>query len=263
MRVKIALTTALLMSTLPVQASTLDLGRDIVEIFDSGGEFENLLEDALGYALGILGAEIGNDCPDIMRIVPGPCPNGGIGGIEDIILEDIPKTSGGYRTTSLPGAEFFNSNPTIIDRDFANLYDQEYARAQAANLLGENGSDWIDKNVGITASLVQENELLSKEVEDLTKEAHTLEVTQDVMKNSIQVQSHLSKISLNQTRLNAQMQASLLALQQQQASVMQLSANLGEALDENNRRERLERDAIYWQEGRSVIFIPGFKLSER
>ena len=255
------------LESLPARASTFDLGTgDIVDIIETGediftganGDYETLLSNALDYVIDVLGAEFNNDCPEILRIVPGECPSGN--SLEGILIEEVPKTSGGYRTTSIPGVEFFNTNPTVVERDFANLYDQELARAQAARFLGSTGSNWLDQNATTTSILVQQNEVLTEEVAELTKEAHTLEVTQDVMKNSVQVQSHLAQISLNQSKLNAQMQASLLSLQKQQANLMQLGANLGEALDESNRRERLELDTIYWQEGRSIIYIPGFSL---
>ena len=248
---------------IPVRASTLDFGvEEAIEIGEDilnsdNEDFETFLDDALDYVINILGEELGNDCPEILRIIPGPCPSGE--SIENIIIDEIPKTSGGYRTTSLPSGELFNSNPTVVNRDFANLYDQEYARAQADRLLGENGSQWLDENVATSSLLVQENEVLVSEIADLAKEAHTLEVTQDVMKNLTQIQSHTAKMDLNQSRMNAMMQASLLSVQQQQASLMQLSANVGEALDEANRRERLEREATYLQDARSLIYIPGFK----
>lgn len=246
----------------PVQASTLDFGVESAievggDILNSEDGFETFLDDALDYVINVLVEELGNDCPEILRIIPGSCPSGD--SIEDIVIDEIPKTSGGYRTTSLPTGDFFNSNPTVVNRDFANLYDQEYARAQAERLLGENGSQWLDENVATFSLLVQENEVLVAEIAELAKEAHTLEVTQDVMKNSTQIQSHIAKMSLNQNRMNAMMQASLLSLQQQQASVMQLSANIGEALDEANRRERLEREANYLESSRSLVYIPGFK----
>ncbi|NJO93856.1 MAG: hypothetical protein HC820_04955, partial [Hydrococcus sp. RM1_1_31] len=56
---------------------------------------------------------------------------------------------------------------------------------------------------------------------------------------------------------------SLLSVQQQQASLMQQSANVGEALDEGNRRERLERDSLYLDAGRSPVYIPGFDWSPK
>ena len=248
---------------LPVNAGTLNFGiEEIIEIGedlnDSNASFKETIDYVLGHIQQILEAELSNDCPDILRIVPGECPHGS--NLEDIVIDELPTTSGGYRRTSVPGAEFFNSNPTVVARDFANLYDQEYARAKASRLLGSVGSNWLDKNALQTSLLVTENELLTEEVAELTKKAHTLDVTQDVMKNSLQVQSHLAQITLNQSKLNAQMQASLLSLQQQQASLMQLNANLGEAFDEANRRQRLERDALYLNNVRAIFYVPGFEL---
>ena len=101
--------------------------------------------------------------------------------------------------------------------------------------------------------------MLVSEIADLAKEAHTLEVTQDVMKNLTQIQSHTANMDLNHSRMYAMLQASLFSVQQQQASLMERCAMVGEALDEANRRERLEREATYLQGARSLIYIPGFK----
>ncbi len=247
----------------PGFAGTLNLGVEEVvtvgqDILDNGNSSDSLWSQAAYYAINILGEQLENDCPEILRIIPGPCPNGATE-IPEIIIDDVPKTSAGFRTTSLPSGEFFTSNFIVSQRDFANLYDQEYARAQAERLLGDNGDLWLEQNVTATTALIQENQLLVEEIADLTREAHSLEVTQDVMKNSIQVQSHMASISLNQSLINSQIQASLLSVQQQQASLMQLNANLGEALDEANRRDRLEREALYLQTGRALIYIPGFE----
>lgn len=242
-----------------IDENILEVGSEIDQILSNPeGELDRFLQNALDYTINVLAMPIDNDCPEILRIVPGPCPSGA-GGTGIPTIDNLPKTSGGFRTTSFPGVDFFTSNSVVIERDFANLYDQEYARAQAARIMGEAGADWLNQNVATTTVLLQENDLLVQEVADLTKEAQTLEVTQDVMKNSIQVQSNMAKIAQNQSRLNATLQASLLSLQQQQASLMQLNANLGEAFDEANRRGRLEREAVYLEGGRSLVYIPGFE----
>lgn len=237
----------------------LEVGSEIDQILSNPEqELDRFLQNALDYTINVLAMPIDNDCPEILRIVPGPCPSGA-GGTGIPTIDNLPKTSGGFRTTSFPGVDFFTSNSVVIERDFANLYDQEYARAQAARIMGEAGADWLNQNVATTTVLLQENDLLVQEVAELTQEAETLEVTQDVMKNSIQVQSNMAKIAQNQSRLNATLQASLLSLQQQQASLMQLNANLGEAFDEANRRGRLEREAVHLEGGRSLVYIPGFE----
>ncbi len=242
-----------------IDEKILEVGSEIDQILSNPeGELDRFLQNALDYTINVLAMPIDNDCPEILRIVPGPCPSGA-GGTGIPTIDNLPKTSGGFRTTSFPGVDFFTSNSVVIERDFANLYDQEYARAQAARIMGEAGADWLNQNVATTTVLLQENDLLVQEVAELTQEAETLEVTQDVMKNSIQVQSNMAKIAQNQSRLNATLQASLLSLQQQQASLMQLNANLGEAFDEANRRGRLEREAVYLEGGRSLVYIPGFE----
>ncbi len=242
-----------------IDEKILEVGSEIDQILSNPEqELDRFLQNALDYTINVLAMPIDNDCPEILRIVPGPCPSGA-GGTGIPTIDNLPKTSGGFRTTSFPGVDFFTSNSVVIERDFANLYDQEYARAQAARIMGEAGADWLNQNVATTTVLLQENDLLVQEVAELTQEAETLEVTQDVMKNSIQVQSNMAKIAQNQSRLNATLQASLLSLQQQQASLMQLNANLGEAFDEANRRGRLEREAIYLEGGRSLVYIPGFE----
>lgn len=258
--VRVILAIALVSTTfISSSADAIELNKETVNgVIDTAENFNNsmegILEDALDYLVTVLGDRVGNDCPEILRIIPGSCPDGGI-----LDANSIPRTSGGFRQVSLPNAEFFTSNSMVIERDFANLYDREYARAEAARLTGDAGQEWLDENVAVTASLIESNELIAEEVSDLALEAQGLDVTQDVMKNMTQIQSRVVEMSLNESQIDAQMQASLLALQQQQASVMQNIANLGESLDEKNRRDRLEREALYLQESRSLVYIPAFK----
>ena len=216
----------------------------------------SLTGEIFDYAIKVIGDEITNECPEIMRIIPGPCPSGTSGG-GNSLPASIPKTSAGLRTTSIPETGFFTSNETVSQRDLANLYDRELARAEAYDLLGERGTDWLEANILLTTEIIERDKLLAEQIDTLTVDAQDMDVTQDVMKQAIQVENFRARMSLEQVKLQAMMQASLLSIQVQQANLMQLNANLSEALDEANRRERLELDATYLESDRLLIQIPG------
>jgi hypothetical protein len=262
----------------PTELQTIDQIVGIQDILANPSDgLDIAFDNAVAYFVNVLAGQIGNDCPEILRFVPGECPSGDIltgdgeGATDEgensqdettipaLDMAELPKGSAGLRQISPPNADLFSSNPTVAQRDLANLYDQEYARAQAARFLGKPGQTWLDTNAAATTTLVKQNTVLATEIGALAKGALSLDVTQDVMKNSAQIQSRMANIILNQSQIDAQQQASLLSVQQQQAALMQLSANLGEAIDESNRRERLERDVLHLEAGRAPIYLPGFE----
>lgn len=264
----------------PTELQTIDQIVGIQDILANPEDgLDIAFDNAVAYFVNVLGGQIGNDCPEILRFVPGECPSGNgdvVTGDGDettdgdenaenktllgqLDMAELPKGSAGLRQISPPSADFFSSNPTVAQRDLANLYDQEYARAQAARFLGKPGQTWLDTNAAATTTLVKQNTVLATEIGALAKGALSLDVTQDVMKNSAQIQSRAANIALNQSQISAQQQAALLGVQQQQAALMQLSANLGEGIDESNRRERLERDVLHMEAGSVPVYLPGFK----
>jgi hypothetical protein len=258
----------------PTELQTIDQIVGIQDILANPSDgLDIAFDNAVAYFVNVLGGQIGNDCPEILRFVPGECPtsNGDVvtgegdenaeneKTLEQLDMAELPKGSAGLRQISPPSADFFSSNPTVAQRDLANLYDQEYARAQAARFLGKPGQTWLDTNAAATTTLVKQNTVLATEIGALAKGALSLDVTQDVMKNSAQIQSRAANMALNQSQISAQQQAALLGVQQQQAALMQLSANLGEGIDESNRRERLERDVLHMEAGSVPIYLPGFK----
>lgn len=276
----------------PAELKTID---QIVNIQQILANPEDGLDIALGnataYIENVYGSKLlGNSCPYIKYIVPGPCPEGGeisISGEENsqsldgeiissdgktidlskppdqtlpvIDSADLPKTSGGRRSPSLPRVDIFAGNATVAQRDLANLYDQDYARAQAATYLGEPGDTWHQVNTDALKGLVQQNLTLSLEIGLYANQCQASDVTQDVMKCVASIQGRLSNMVYNQTQVAAQMQASLLSLQRQNAASMQLTANLNEAADESNRRERLDRDVNSLEAARTIVYLPGFQ----
>ena len=51
-------------------------------------------------------------------------------------------------TTESRGAGVLSTSPVVRQRDLANLYDQETARAMAAPVLGEDGDQWLQAESG-------------------------------------------------------------------------------------------------------------------
>ena len=245
------------------------------------------LNNSIAYLKNVYGRQLDNGCPYIQHIVAGPCPEGSVtvspeSSDPDVFIpkspkpgtidltkppknsmpvvraEDLPKTSGGLRSTSLPRIDFFASNETVAERDLANLFDQEYSRAQAAPLLGDPGTTWRQVNEQALTSLVTENTILALEIGMASNQCQGMDITQEVMKCLAQMEGRLSNMVLNQSQIAAQMQASLLTLQQQQAAQMQVLANLSEASDESNRRQRVERDVTTLEAARTPVYLPGF-----
>lgn len=150
-----------------------------------------------------------------------------------------------------------NSQPTIRQRDAANLYDQELGRAMAAPVLGAQGQTWLEKETQRTAGLVENNQQGFQTIQQLANEAQSLTVTQDVMKNNAAISSALAGILTNQSRLTADNHTALLKLQQLQGMTAQLAANTSEGIDEDNRRDRVERQIELGSTTRTEIYLPG------
>lgn len=224
---------------------------------DIGSLLKSTVEDLLGL-----------DCPGIIFIVaPEECPNS-----SGSVSTSTPPSSRNpespddsnppasqpetTRLASAPTNDLLTANSYVRERDLANLDDQEYARENAAPYLGEAGRQQIKKNTQETADLIKSNLHSVQEIKKLTATGQKLTVTQDVMKNSLEIYSQLGDIATNQTRLEGQVYLGVLSLQQQQAALMQLSANVSEAVDESNRRERLNQDVSAIEAMQGNIYLP-------
>jgi len=155
------------------------------------------------------------------------------------------------------GPGILSNSPVIQQRDLANLYDQESARAIAAPVLGEQGETWLGEEAERMAGLIESSQEGATQVQQMAEEAQGLGVTQDVMKQSAEIDAAIASLLTNQTQLTADNHATLIQLQQLQGIQAQLAANTSEGIDEANRRDRLERQVTISGTSRAPVYIPG------
>mgnify|MGYP001791533886 CR=1 FL=1 len=155
------------------------------------------------------------------------------------------------------GPGVLSNSPVVQQRDLANLFDQESARAIAAPVLGEQGKTWLTEEAERTAGLIESSQEGATQVLQMAEEAQGLGVTQDVMKQSAEIDAAIASLLTNQTQLTADNHAALMQLQRLQGIQAQLAANTSEGIDEANRRDRLERQASIAGASQAPIYIPG------
>ena len=155
------------------------------------------------------------------------------------------------------GAGVLTTSPVVQQRDLGNLVDQEMARSLAAPVIGEEGNTWLEESAQRTTDLVNQSVQQTEEVVSLAESAQGMGVTQDVMKQSAQIDAEIAKLLTQQTQLTADNHTTLLQLQQLQGIVAQLAADTSEGIDESNRRERLERQVSISGSAQSPIYLPG------
>jgi hypothetical protein len=156
-----------------------------------------------------------------------------------------------------PGSGVLTVNPIVQRRDVANLYDQELGRSLAAPMLGEEGEKTSEAEGDRVSSILDTNQQGLEQAKQLAEEAQSLSVTQDVVKNQIQMNSALAGIVTNTAELTADNRLALLEVQRLNSIIAQLSANTSEGIDESNRRERVERRALTTSASRAPVYIPG------
>ena len=155
------------------------------------------------------------------------------------------------------GPGLLNHSPMVQQRDLANLYDQESARAIAAPVLGEQGKTWLTEEATRTAGLIESTQAGANQVIEMAEEAQSLGVTQDVMKQSAEIDAAIASLLSNQAQLTADNHTTLLQLQRLQGIQAQLAANTSEGIDEANRRARLERQVTITGASQAPIYVPG------
>jgi hypothetical protein len=171
--------------------------------------------------------------------------------------EKIPDPYELRTTNPSKGPGMLNHSPVVQERDLANLYDQESARAIAAPVLGQQGKTWLEEEAERTAGLIESTQTGAAQVQQMATEAQGLGVTQDVMKRSAEIDAAIASLLTNQTQLTADNRATLLQLQQLQGVQAQIAANTSEGIDEANRRDRLERQVAISGASQAPIYIPG------
>ncbi len=224
---------------------------------------EDILESVMGGTLGDLMGGIG--LPPVDEDTPpggppgsgSPPPSGGTpGGLPNPYEV---RAANPTRESSAPTGDLLNPNPIVRAREIANLYDQELTRASAAPVLGSTGQQWLGQKLQQSATLVGQNMQAAQQIQQLAGQAGQMEVTQDVMKQNVAMQSTLGIMVANQSQLDGLIQSSLVALQQQQGSLMQLNANISEGIDEENRRDRVNSDLLSMEASRTDLYIPGLE----
>ena len=170
---------------------------------------------------------------------------------------DLPNPYELRTTEPSKGPGILSNSPVVQQRDLANLYDQESARAIAAPVLGEQGKTWLTEEAEHTAGLLESSQEGAAQVQKMAEDAQGLGVTQDVMKQSAEIDAAIASLLTNQTQLTADNRATLMQLQQLQGIQAQLAANTSEGIDEANRRDRLERQVSITGASQSPIYIPG------
>ena len=165
-----------------------------------------------------------------------------------------PKTASVYDALTL--------SPIVRQRDLSNLYDQTLSRSTAAPMVGKTGTHWMTNSVQSTSKVIENSQKSAKAIHQLAEASKSLSVTQNVMKNSAQMQDLTALMLADQAVINGKVHASLLGVQQEQAMLLLNQANLGEGIDEMNRRQRSDRLIEASAAARSPLYIPGLHPSE-
>ena len=148
-------------------------------------------------------------------------------------------------------------NSIVQRRDQANMFSQELARMMAAPKLGVEGEAWMTAESEASMNVLGAGMDQVNEAVQLSDSAQTLTSTQDVAKAVAKISGHNAQTIGAALQLQTQSQAALLQLQQMTAASIELEANISEALDETNRRERLERDSIFYSNAGETLYLRG------
>jgi hypothetical protein len=154
-------------------------------------------------------------------------------------------------------ANVLTTDPTAQQQELANLYDQVIARTMAAPWLGEQGQERLTIGAEQTTAVLESSQATVQEVQSMAETAQGLTVTQDVMKQSAQIDAAVAALLHEQTQLTAENQTSLEQLQQLQAMLTQLTANTSAGIDAANRREQIERQISISGSAAAPLYIPG------
>jgi len=152
---------------------------------------------------------------------------------------------------------FLTQNSVVARRDQANLLSQELARLMASPRLGEEGEQWVAKEEQDTLSIISTGQTGASEAATLAQQAQTLTSTQDVAKVVATIGGKNAEMILTSLQMQSQSHASSIQLQQLMSASIELEANISEALDESNRRERMERNSAFYENAEESIYLQG------
>jgi hypothetical protein len=159
------------------------------------------------------------------------------------------------QTDVSPG--ILTTNSIVRQRDTANLYDQELARAIAAPVLGQTGQETLKQSAEKSNQIIQSTQQGFQETRSLAQQAKSASSTQDVMKVNAEMTSTLAGLITNQAQLTVQNQTELLKLQQMAGMTVELAANTSEGIDETNRRDRVTRQLEIGSAAQTELYMPG------
>ena len=257
--------------------SVLGIDRETVSFFGNffdivNGEIKT--KDVKTIAGNLLGVDLkGRSCPFVLRAIAGSCNTDTRLPIlvtrETEETRDNNKASGNYRDLSQPTHLLLNENllNETIDPNtqiqLANLYDREIARSIAYGFVEQRGQKWLGDNLLENYLLADENNRIYQQIYKITGESLNLSVTQDVMKSNNLLLERFSHLALNQSIINTKNQASLLSIQQENAYMLQLQANISDTLDRDIRRQQNQAEATVFKSLTQPLYIPGFKYLYR
>lgn len=261
------LTLMFLESQLGIDRETVSFLGNFFDVDVANGKIKT--KDVKTVAGNLLGINLkGKECPFILRTIAGSCN-------KDTRLpilvtrdtgeaRDSNRGSGNYRSLSQPTHLLMSENEEEegiepnTKTQLANLYDREIARSVAYGFVEQRGQKWLGDNLLENYLLADENSKIYQQIYKLTGDSMNLSVTQDVMKVNNLLLERTSHMALNQSIINTKNQASLMSIQQENAYMMQLQANISDTLDRQFMTEQKQAEAVAIESITQALYIPGF-----
>jgi len=163
----------------------------------------------------------------------------------------LPQTERAQRTGPLTRSEI------VLRRDQANQYDQELGRAMAAPMLAERGDAWLNANITTSSDMMQAGLASTQSVLAKAAEATQATSTQDIVRKSAEMSGIAATLQMQEMQQNALLGESLWNMQRLASAQLQLAADVSEAADEQNRRDRASRSAGLASAAAEAMIIPG------
>lgn len=216
-------------------------------------QFANLIRFALGedlFPAQAGGAEGGGAgaMGDLIEGVIGPLNIADFLKLHKNIDEQVAQGgANGEANAQMQQVDRYNINPNTLAQSLKFEADRTQSTAMAAGVLSAEGQAGIQKEVESTTKTLQQ-------IQAANQSAQGRDVTQDVMKD-------LTIVAANQSALQAGTYSQILALRTQNAADSVVQANISEALDEMNRRDRAQNSAAADQVLRNAaqLYIPALR----
>lgn len=247
-----------------------------------GGGFGDIFMDGLGGIFGkaggpapkifqdIITGNMGGVLESILGILVGQ--NEIFGEISEVVLSDgwesadgdgDPDTPPDPYKVRLPQEEkddeigILTRSPIVVRRDKANQYDQELGRAMAAPMLAEQGDQWLEAQITTSSDMMQAGLASTQSAIAKSGEAAEATSTQDIVRRSAEMSGIAATMQMQGMQQNAMLGESLWNMQRLQSAQLQLAADMSEAADEQNRRDRTSRASALSSSAGEAMIIPG------